>query len=106
MLVKIIGIFLEVILEAVHLLLVLYTWLLVAAVIISWVNADPYNSIVRFIRNVTEPLLAPIRRRLLKLSYKTGLDFSPMVAMIIIIFIDRVIMRVFMPIVLRLEQGG
>ena len=105
-LVKILGILLEVVLEAIHLILVLYVWLLVAAVIISWVNADPYNTIVRFIRNVTEPILAPIRRWLIKLAYKTGIDFSPLVAMLIVIFIDRLIMRIFMPIVLRMEQGG
>jgi len=95
-----------VIFELTHMILVLYSWILVIAVFISWVNADPYNTIVRFIRNITEPVLAPIRRKLLRLTYKTGLDFSPLVALIVIIFIDRVIVRVLLPIAIRLEHGG
>ncbi len=100
---KVLGILLEVIFMAAHLVLQLYLWIIVAAVIISWVNADPYNAIVRFIRNLTEPVFAPFRRWLMKLSYKTGLDFSPFVVMLVIIFIDRIIMRIFMPMALKLE---
>jgi YggT family protein len=39
-----------------------YMWVIVGRAIISWVNPDPYNPIVRFLHDVTEPLLSRIRR--------------------------------------------
>lgn len=58
-------------------LLTIYKYILLASVIISWVNADPYNPIVNFIHRVTEPVLRRIRRHM----PETGmLDLSPLVA--------------------------
>jgi len=42
----------------------LYMWLIIIRAIISWVNPDPYNTLVRFLHSATEPILYPIRRRL------------------------------------------
>jgi YggT family protein len=55
--------------------------------VLSWVNPDPYNPIVRFIHNVTEPILYPIRRRL-PLSFG-GIDFSPIIVFIAIILVNQ-----------------
>lgn len=71
-------------------LLELYTWVIIAAALISWVSPDPYNPLVRFLRQVTEPVLRPIRRLLA--PYQAGLDFSPLVAILIIQFVQRVIL--------------
>jgi YggT family protein len=69
-------------------LLTIYKYLLIANVIISWVNADPYNPIVRFIYRVTDPLLNRIRRHM----PDTGmLDLSPMVAFALIYVIQIVV---------------
>ncbi|MFZ4855934.1 MAG: YggT family protein [Desulfuromonadaceae bacterium] len=58
-------------------LLTLYKYILLASVIVSWVNADPYNPLVNFINRVTEPVLRKIRRHM----PDTGmLDLSPIVA--------------------------
>jgi YggT family protein len=58
-------------------LLTIYKYILLASVVISWVNADPYNPIVSFIYRVTDPLLRRIRRQM----PDTGaLDLSPLVA--------------------------
>lgn len=58
-------------------LLTLYKYILLASVVISWVNADPYNPLVNFIYRVTEPVLSRIRRQM----PDTGmLDLSPLVA--------------------------
>jgi YggT family protein len=58
-------------------LLTLYKYILLASVVISWVNADPYNPIVNFIHRVTAPVLNRIRRHM----PDTGmLDLSPLVA--------------------------
>lgn len=73
-------------------LLDIYTWIIIAAALMSWVNPDPRNAIVMFLRRVTEPVLAPVRRLLP--PWKTGgLDLSPLLVIIAIQFVDRVILR-------------
>jgi len=73
-------------------LLTLYTWVVIAAVLITWVNPDPWNPIVRFLRRVTEPVFARIRRWL-PFVVIGGLDLSPLVLLIAIQFADRVITK-------------
>ena len=63
-----------------------YIWIIIARAIISWVNPDPYNPIVRFLYRVTEPVLRPVRYRLPTMSM--GLDLSPMVVILVLYFID------------------
>ncbi len=70
--------------EVLNVLLNLYMWVIIIAALISWVNPDPYNPIVRFLYGVTEPVLRPIRRRL---GVFGGIDLSPFVAILIIIFL-------------------
>jgi YggT family protein len=72
-------------------LLGLYSWIIIAAALISWVNPDPYNPIVRFLRQVTEPVLAPVRRMLP--PWRTGgLDLSPLIVLVAIQFVERVVL--------------
>lgn len=59
-------------------LLTVYTWVVIVAVLISWINPDPYNPIVRFLRAVTEPALARMRRFVPNVLWSTGLDFTPL----------------------------
>lgn len=68
-----------------------YQWILIARVIASWINADPYNPIVNFLYNVTEPLLERIRRVLPVTA--GGFDLSPIVAFIAILFIKRFLVQ-------------
>ncbi len=56
----------------------LYQMVVIASVLISWVNPDPYNPVVRTIRQLTEPALKPFRRFLHRLTVQTNIDFSPM----------------------------
>ena len=65
----------------------LYMWIIIARAVISWVNPDPYNPIVRFLYSITDPVLLAIRRRL-PLSFG-GIDFSPIVVILAIIFLQR-----------------
>ena len=59
-------------------LLGLYEMVVVAAALISWVSPDPHNPIVRFLHQITDPLLQPIRRLIRGLTRSTGMDFSPL----------------------------
>ena len=65
--------------------LVALMFITIARAVLSWVSPDPYNPIVRFIHNVTEPVLYQIRKRL-PMMYG-GIDFSPIVVILIIIFL-------------------
>ncbi len=78
----------------------IYMWIIVIAALISWVNPDPYNPIVRFLYRATEPVLRPIRR-MIGLGF--GLDVSPVIAILGIIFIRYFIVRSLMDIASRLR---
>lgn len=64
----------------------LYMWVIIARAVISWVNPDPYNPIVRFLNNITEPVLYRVRRFIP--VYFGGFDFSPILVILGIIFIQ------------------
>jgi YggT family protein len=65
----------------------IYMWLIIARALVSWVNPDPYNPIVRFLYNVTEPVMGRVRRWV-PLVYG-GLDLSPILIILVIIFLDK-----------------
>jgi YggT family protein len=64
----------------------LYMWVIIIRALISWVNPDPYNMIVQTLTRMTEPVLKPIRK--LVPPYKVGLDFSPLIAVLVILFLQ------------------
>ncbi len=65
----------------------LYMWVVIIAALLSFVNPDPYNPIVRILRSLTEPVFYRIRRRLPFLS-AGGLDFTPMAVILVLVFLD------------------
>ncbi len=82
---------LEALAKIVDILLWLYMWIIIARAVISWVNADPYNPIVRFLYSATEPVLYRLRRALP--IYAGGIDFSPIVVFVIIIFLQQFLVQ-------------
>lgn len=73
----------------------LYTFLIVVAALISWVNPDPYNPIVRTLRALTEPVYCRVRRWL-PFVYAGGLDLSPLVVLLALqLFNGVVVMSLF-----------
>lgn len=81
------------IIELIIHLLGLYTYVIIFAAVISWVNPDPYNPIVRFLYKATEPVLYPVRRFI---GTRLGpIDISPIVVIIIIMFMQSVLKRLF-----------
>jgi len=69
----------------------LYSFVLLARVLIGWFQVDPYNPIVQLLYRLTEPLLAPIRR----LMPQTGmLDFSPIVGFIVIRLAEEIVVSI------------
>ncbi len=72
--------------QLIDFVLTAYMWIIIGRAVISWVNADPYNPIVKFLYEATEPLLSRIRR-LLPMSMG-GIDFSPMILIMGIMFLQ------------------
>ena len=67
--------------------LTIYMWVIIARALLSWVNPDPYNPIVRFLYKVTEPVLGWIRRRVPVVF--GGLDLAPLLVLLAIVFLQR-----------------
>jgi YggT family protein len=77
--------FLSALATLIDLVLGAYIWIIIGRAIVSWVSADPYNPIVRFVYEVTEPLLSRIRR--VVPVFGGGIDFSPMLLILAIMFL-------------------
>jgi len=71
--------------------LTVYMWIIIFRALISWVNPDPYNQIVMILYRITEPVLAPIRR--LIPMRNLGMDFSPVIVLLIIIFLKYFLLK-------------
>ncbi|MBM4123039.1 MAG: YggT family protein [Nitrospira sp.] len=80
--------------------LTLYMYVIIARALISWVNPDPWNPIVQFLDRATEPVLSPIRKRL---GWKMGIDISPIIAILIIIFLQLAVVQSLKDIALRMQ---
>jgi YggT family protein len=69
----------------------IYLWIVIASAVLSWVNPDPYNPIVRFLRKATEPVFYQIRKHL-PVTFG-GLDMSPIVVFLVIIFLQNFLVK-------------
>ena len=81
--------------------LTLYMWVIIARAVVSWVNADPYNPIVRFLYRATEPVLFAVRRRLP--VFFGGMDFSPLLVILAIVFIKAFVVQSLIQLAVRLQ---
>jgi len=66
----------------------IYSFAIIARSLLPWFRVDPYHPAVQFLIQITEPLLAPIRRSIPLIG---GLDFSPMVALLILWFVEQLL---------------
>jgi YggT family protein len=79
----------------------IYMWILIARALLSWVSPDPYNPIVRFLYNVTEPVLFRVRRTL-PFAYASGIDLSPMIVILGIFFLKAFLVRSLYDVAVRM----
>ena len=84
-----------------HYALWFYMWIIIARAVISWVSPDPYNPIVQFLYRATDPVLEPIRRRLPGGGF--GIDFSPLIVILAIYFLDEFLVRSLQQIAIQLR---
>jgi YggT family protein len=83
--------------------LTVFYWIILIRALLSWVSPDPYNPIVKFLYQVTEPILEPIRR-ILPFSLKMGIDISPIIAFLAIWFLKDFLIRTLFDWAMRLRS--
>ncbi len=81
-----VGNFIEAVAKLLNIALSLYMWVIIARAVISWVNPDPFNPIVRVLHSITDPVLYAVRRRIP--LFFGGIDFSPILVILAIIFLQ------------------
>jgi YggT family protein len=74
------------------LLIQLYSFVILARVLMSWINIDPYSPLARTIYDLTEPVLAPVRNLL---PPAAGLDFSPIIVIILLQVLQSLLVATF-----------
>ncbi|HXW84319.1 MAG TPA: YggT family protein [Candidatus Binataceae bacterium] len=67
-----------------------YTWIVIIAALLTWIEPNPYNPIVRFLYSITEPVFGWVREHLP--VFFGGIDFSPLIVLIVIEFVQQVIL--------------
>lgn len=81
----IIGYLLMALARVLDVVLLFFMIFIIARAVLSWVSPDPYNPIVRLIHNVTEPVLVRIRTTIPVVF--GGIDFGPIIVILIIMFL-------------------
>ncbi len=77
--------FIKAIAQVIDIGLTVFMWVVIARAILSWVSPDPYNPIVRFINQVTDPVLYQVRKRIPTVF--GGIDVSPIIVLLGIVFL-------------------
>jgi len=68
----------------------------------SWISPDPFNPIVQFLEKTTEPILYPIRK-ILPFNFSSGIDISPIIAFLAIMFLKSFLVNTLLDIAARLK---
>jgi YggT family protein len=92
-----VGSILEIVLKSLE-------FLIVVRALLSWVNPDPNNTIVQIVYKLTEPVIYPIRK-LLPFSLKFGLDISPLIAWLVIFFLQRFLVSTLSEWAIKIRMG-
>ena len=82
--------------------LTIFYWLILIRALISWVNPDPYNPVVRFLEKSTEWVLSPIRK-MIPYNLRMGIDLSPLIAFFMIMFLKSFLVKTLADIALRMR---
>ncbi len=72
----------------------LYKWVIIISALLSWVRPDPYNPIVQMLYRLTEPAYALVRRFIPTVF--GGMDLAPLIVILVLIFLETFLGRLFM----------
>lgn len=103
-----VGTLLKGVLLLIDQILTIYWWIVLIAVLISWVNPSPYNPIVQFLTRITQPVFSWVRRNvpgMTRLAFSTGFDLSPIVVFLGIWFVQQIVIRELLLVYVRQLQS-
>ncbi len=89
--------------QILNMVLGIYMWVIIIRALLSWVNPDPYNPVVRFLYQITEPVLERVRK---VVPYLGGIDMSPIIVIFIIYFLKAFVVATLLQIAFKLKMGG
>lgn len=78
-----------------------YMWIIIIRAVLTWVNPDPYNPIVRGLYAITEPVLSWLRRRFPLMA--GSIDFSPLVVIFVIYFLRVFLVKTLFDLAMRVS---
>lgn len=87
--------------QVISMVLTFFMWAIVIRALISWVNPDPYNPIVQILHRLTDPILSRLRR--LIPMYNMGIDLSPLIAIVLIIFLKAFVVTSLLQLAQRMQ---
>jgi len=97
------GYFLQALATVLDVVLTLAMIIVIARAVLSWVSPDPYNPIVRIINQCSEPMLFQVRKRV---PYIGGIDLSPLIVLLIIMFLNNFLVATLQRLAHQMIQGG
>jgi YggT family protein len=99
--------FLQAFAQLLYTVLNIYLWIVIISVILSWIPLAPHHpmaqAVLRFLRNATEPVFDFVRRTFRLHRYTSPLDFSPLIVIFIIYFLQNFVVRSLMDIAIALR---
>ncbi|MEN6460878.1 MAG: YggT family protein [Syntrophomonas sp.] len=78
------------IVQVIDIIFEVLVWMIIARCVLSFVRHDPRQPVIRFIYDVTEPVMAPFRKIIPSTG---GIDFSPIITVLAIEFIRRIVIK-------------
>ncbi|WP_029520157.1 YggT family protein [Persephonella sp. IF05-L8] len=96
--------FIEAVSRILDIALTIYMWIVIVSALLSWVNPDPHNPIVRFLYNATEPVYRKIRK-IIPTVYG-GIDIAPIIVLFIIMFLQYFLVPSLYELAIRLRYAG
>ncbi|WP_107964950.1 YggT family protein [Campylobacter concisus] len=74
-----------------NIIVTVYTWIIIAAALVSWVRPDPSSPVVQLLYRLTEPVYSFIRRYI-KTEFN-GIDFAPLIVLLALQFLNQFLIR-------------
>lgn len=83
----VLSLFLVSVANLLHIVITAYTWVIIAAALISWVNPDPYNKVVQILYRITTPAYELVRKTRIPTVFG-GIDIAPIIVLLVLLFLD------------------
>jgi YggT family protein len=77
-----------ILLRLINVVFTIYSLAIVARALLPWFRISYYHPVMRFLVQITEPLLGPLRRYIRPVG---GLDFTPMVALLLLWVVEQLL---------------